>query len=154
MKRFSIILLTIAVALMAGTQSVDAKGKKTKRRTTATSTAGIVRRINASQFSSLVADYNYAPNRFKGTKVTVVNFYSTTCGPCRIQEQILDALASQYGSRVNFYALDVNQCMQVVAAYGIKSVPTTLLFSPSGKSATATGVIWPQDLANAINSFF
>lgn len=154
MKRTTIILLTIAIALMAGTTSVNAKAKKTKRRATITSTAGVVRKINASQYSSLVADYSSSPYRFKGSKVTVVNFYSTTCGPCRIQEQILNSLASQYGSRVNFYALDVNQCMQIVAAYGIKSVPTTLFFSPSGKSATGTGVIWPQDLANAINSFF
>lgn len=154
MKRTAIILLSVIVALMASYPLADAKVKKSKRRATTTSTAGVVRKITAIQYSSLVADYNYAPNRFKGNKVTVVNFFSTTCGPCRVQEQILDALASQYGSRVNFYALDVNQCMQVASAYGIKSVPTTLIFSPSGKSATATGVIWPQDLANAINSFF
>ena len=154
MKQIFSILILILALMCAFSQNADARKKSTRTKTRTTNTvSGVVNNINANQFSRLIADYNSAPFRFKGNKLTVVSFYSTTCGPCRIQEQILSSLASQYGNRVNFYAIDANQNIQVSAAYNIKSVPTTLFFSPSGKSGTATGVIWPQNLVDIINSF-
>lgn len=62
------------------------------------------------------------------SKVTVVDIWAPWCGPCRVLSPILDDLAKEFGEKVQFYKLNADDNGDVVVRYGVRSIPTLLLF--------------------------
>ncbi|MEL6821486.1 MAG: thioredoxin [Calditrichota bacterium] len=68
-------------------------------------------------------------NEVIGSDVPVlVDFWATWCGPCRIIGPVIEELAGQYDGRVKIGKLDVDAHRDVAAKYGIRSIPTLLIF--------------------------
>jgi len=80
---------------------------------------GIVNPLTDAQFRQLVE---------QSSLPVVVDFYSPTCGPCRMLAPVLDALANEYGSRLLFFKLDTSTQQMSAARFQIRGVPTLLLF--------------------------
>lgn len=80
---------------------------------------GIVNPLTDAQFRQLVE---------QSPLPVVVDFYSPTCGPCRMLAPVLDALANEYGSRLLFFKLDTSTQQMSAARFQIRGVPTLLLF--------------------------
>lgn len=64
----------------------------------------------------------------KSDKLTLVDFFATWCGPCRIQSPILDKLKARMGTDVEVLKVDIDKCGEIAAEYHIQSVPTLMLF--------------------------
>lgn len=62
-----------------------------------------------------------------------VKFGASWCGPCKIIQPMLETLAGLYEETCDFYAIDVDDDPDIANVYSIRSVPTMLLFSPTGK---------------------
>jgi thioredoxin 1 len=58
----------------------------------------------------------------------LVDFWATWCAPCRAIAPALDELASQYKGQVKIAKVDVDESNQVAQQYGIRSIPTLLMF--------------------------
>lgn len=58
----------------------------------------------------------------------LVDFWATWCGPCRMQAPILDKLYAEIGSSVSICKVDVDECPDIAARYGIMSIPTLIAF--------------------------
>jgi thioredoxin 1 len=67
-----------------------------------------------------------------GDRLAVIDFSAPWCGPCRILEPILGALAAELEGSVDFWKVDVDRSQQLAIRYGVQAVPT-LLFLRSGK---------------------
>lgn len=67
----------------------------------------------------------------------VVDFFATWCGPCKTLAPRLDKLAGEFGDRIKFVAVDVDQAQTLAANYQVEGVPTLLFFGPDGKVADA-----------------
>tara|TARA_B100000963_G_scaffold71590_2_gene59793 strand:- start:3363 stop:3659 length:297 start_codon:yes stop_codon:yes gene_type:complete len=62
------------------------------------------------------------------TTPTLVDFYATWCGPCKMMSPLLEQVASEMGDDTKVIKVDIDKNRDAAAEYGIRSVPTLLLF--------------------------
>jgi len=75
-----------------------------------------------------VDDSNFEQVVLKAEKPVLVDFWAAWCKPCLIVAPILDELAEEYGDKMDFVKLDVDNNTKTAASYGIMSIPTLLIF--------------------------
>jgi thioredoxin len=63
---------------------------------------------------------------------TVIDFFAPWCGPCRQLAPTFDRAASQYADRLGFGRCDVDRSPRIAGRLGIMSIPTLILFDPTG----------------------
>lgn len=74
------------------------------------------------------------------SKPTVIDFYADWCGPCRQIAPLFEELESEYGDRIQFSRVNVDDSAEHAARYGITSIPTFIFLDAEGKLvATVTG---------------
>tara|TARA_B100001173_G_scaffold173966_1_gene150160 strand:- start:18 stop:314 length:297 start_codon:yes stop_codon:yes gene_type:complete len=71
------------------------------------------------------------------TTPTLVDFYATWCGPCKMMSPLLEQVASEMGDETKIIKVDIDKNRDAAAEYGIRSVPTLLLFKEGE-------VVWRQ----------
>ncbi|MDE6557368.1 MAG: thioredoxin [Duncaniella sp.] len=62
------------------------------------------------------------------SKPTLVDFYATWCGPCKMQAPILEELKKKIGDSANIIKIDVDRAPEIAAEYMVRSVPTLIIF--------------------------
>lgn len=61
-------------------------------------------------------------------KPTLVDFFATWCGPCRLQGPILEDVKKKFGDKVNIIKIDVDKNPELSARYSVRSIPTLIVF--------------------------
>jgi thioredoxin 1 len=74
------------------------------------------------------SDADFAKQVLESEQPVRVDFWATWCGPCKAIAPTLDALATQYKGKVKVAKLNVDEQQQTAQTYGIRSIPTLLLF--------------------------
>ena len=80
----------------------------------------------------VVTDADFEANVEKAEGLTVVDFWATWCGPCRMIAPILDQLSVEYAGKVKVTKLDVDSNQKTSMKFNVRSIPT-LLFFKDGK---------------------
>ena len=75
-----------------------------------------------------------------GSKPTLVDFYATWCGPCRMQAPILEQVKERMGDSVNIVKIDVDNNQEVAARYNVRSIPTLIVFANGEALWRASGL--------------
>jgi thioredoxin 1 len=75
-----------------------------------------------------VTDANFEDEVEKAEGLTIVDFWATWCGPCRIVAPILDQLATDYDGKVKITKLDVDANIKTGSRFNVRSIPTMLFF--------------------------
>ena len=79
-----------------------------------------------------VTDASFETEVEKNDGLTIVDFWATWCGPCRMIAPILDQLATEYEGKVKVTKLDVDANIKTGSRFNVRSIPT-LLFFKGGK---------------------
>jgi thioredoxin 1 len=82
--------------------------------------------------------------------VVLVDLWAEWCGPCRRIAPIVDELASQYDGRVTVAKLDVDANPNVPGRFGVRGIPTLLLFKNGELADTLVGLRSKEELAQSL----
>ncbi len=85
--------------------------------------------------------------------VTLVDFYATWCGPCRMIAPIVEQLATMVQGKARVAKLDIDQAQQTTASLQITSVPTLIVFKDGKEVKRVVGVKDLDYLLNLVQSF-
>ena len=75
-----------------------------------------------------LSDRNFKAEVLKSALPTLVDFWAPWCGPCRAIGPVLEQLAAEHANSVKVAKLNVDESPDVAAAYGVRSIPTLLIF--------------------------
>ena len=91
-------------------------------------------------------------NVMSSDKPVFVDFWAAWCGPCRMVGPIIDELSEDFKGKAVVAKLDVDSNQIFAAKYGVRNIPTVLLFKDGEMISRQVGVAPKQTYADAINS--
>ena len=84
-------------------------------------------------------------------QLTLVDFYATWCGPCKMMHPVLEQLKADLGDSIRIIKLDVDKSGDIAEAYRIQSVPTLMLFRRGEMLWRQSGAMSLNDLIQKIS---
>ena len=88
-----------------------------------------------------ITDDNFEEEVIKSDKPVLIDFWAIWCGPCRIIAPIVEEMAKEYDGKVKIGKLDVDSNQQSSIKYGVRSIPTLLLFNNGEIKETIIGAV-------------
>ncbi len=98
-------------------------------------------------------DSGFAGFISQASKPVMVDFFSPTCGPCRMLAPVIDSMAKKFYGRVIIAKLDTSRYQMTAAQYSIKGVPTLLFFKQGKLVDQVTGALPEQELTGLLDKF-
>jgi len=72
-------------------------------------------------------------------KAVLVDFYTEWCGPCKLLNPVVDAIAEQYAARLDVVKVDADRFQEISARYGVRGIPTLMMFKRGAPASTKVG---------------
>ena len=99
-----------------------------------------------------VTDDTFEPEVLKSELPVLVDYWAEWCGPCKSIAPILDEVAQEYGGRLKVAKMNVDENQQVPAKFGIRGIPTLMLFKNGNLEATKVGALSKSQLTAFLDS--
>ncbi len=104
----------------------------------------------ASPAIKIASDANFDSDVLKSNVPVLVDFWAEWCGPCRALAPTLEALAEAYAGKVGVYKMNVDENANTPTQFGIRSIPTVLLFKGGQKVDQVIGAVPRSTLEDMI----
>ena len=98
------------------------------------------------------SDSEWETDVLQAEKPVLVDYWAEWCGPCKMIAPILDEIASEYGDRLKICKLDIDANQETPPRYGIRGIPTLMLFKDGDVAATKVGALSKSQLAAFLDS--
>tara|TARA_R110000868_G_scaffold299788_2_gene560055 strand:- start:1307 stop:1636 length:330 start_codon:yes stop_codon:yes gene_type:complete len=99
-----------------------------------------------------VSDDSFESDVIASGVPVIVDFWAQWCGPCKTLAPVLEDIAVKYDGQVKFVKLDVDSNPATPPKFGVRGIPTLILFKDGQVKATQVGMIGKADLAQFIDS--
>ena len=99
-----------------------------------------------------VTDETFEAEVIRAEQPVLVDYWAEWCGPCRMIAPILDEIAGEYTGRVKICKLNVDENQGTPPKYGIRGIPTLMLFHNGNVEATKVGAISKSQLTAFLDS--
>ena len=101
---------------------------------------------------SPVTDDTFEPEVLNSDLPVLVDYWAEWCGPCKSIAPILDEVAREYDGRLKVAKMNVDENQQVPAKFGIRGIPTLMLFKNGNLEATKVGALSKSQLTAFLDS--
>ncbi|WP_435626785.1 thioredoxin TrxA [Candidatus Ferrigenium straubiae] len=105
-----------------------------------------------SEHIQYVTDATFDAEVLQSPLPVLVDYWAEWCGPCRMIAPILDEIAKEYAGRLSVAKLNVDENQQTPQKFGIRGIPTLMLFKNGNIEATKVGALSKSQLAAFIDS--
>ena len=95
----------------------------------------------ASNSIHRVTDDTFEPEVLKSDTPVLVDYWAEWCGPCKMIAPILDEVAGTYGDKLQIAKMNVDENRDIPAKFGIRGIPTLMLFKNGELAATKVGAM-------------
>ena len=76
-----------------------------------------------------ITDSNFEETVLKSSKHVLVDFWAAWCGPCRMVGPVIDEISNEYEGKAVVGKVDVDANQEFAAKYGVRNIPTVLVFN-------------------------
>lgn len=106
--------------------------------------AGFVNEVNDTEFQN---------NVLGSDQPVLVDFWAAWCGPCRMIAPSVEAVAEQFNGKAKVFKMDVDNNMDTPSRYGIKGIPTLILFKNGQEQERVVGAVSRDAIARLIEKY-
>lgn len=99
-----------------------------------------------------VSDASFEEEVLKASGPVLVDYWAEWCGPCKMIAPILDEIANEYTGKIKVAKLNIDENPQTPPRYGIRGIPTLMLFKGGNVEATKVGAVSKSQLTAFIDS--
>lgn len=99
-----------------------------------------------------VTDDSFEQEVLRSEQPVLVDYWAEWCGPCKMIAPILDEIAGEYADRVKIAKLNIDENPGTPPKYGIRGIPTLMLFKGGNVEATKVGAVSKSQLTAFIDS--
>jgi len=99
-----------------------------------------------------VSDDNFESEVLQSPQPVLVDYWAEWCGPCKMIAPVLDEIAAEYDGRVKIAKLNIDDNPNTPPRYGIRGIPTLMLFKDGEVEATKVGAVSKSQLTAFIDS--
>ncbi len=100
-----------------------------------------------------ITDSNFQETVLNSDKPVLVDFWAAWCGPCRMLGPIIEELHGDYDGKAVVGKVDVDNNQQIAMQYGIRNIPTVLIFKNGEVVDKFVGVAPKASIVEKLNSF-
>ncbi len=86
-----------------------------------------------------ITDTNFEQEVLKSDKLVLIDFWAEWCGPCKQMAPVIDEVAQEVGDSVKVFKMNVDKSQETAAKYGIRSIPTLMIFKDGAPFSTKVG---------------
>ena len=97
-------------------------------------------------------DANFEEEVLKSDKPVLIDFWAVWCGPCRMIAPIVEELATEYEGKVKIGKLDVDSNQQTSIKFGVRSIPTILIFKNGEIKETIIGAVPKKNIVEKLDA--
>ncbi len=105
-----------------------------------------------SQHIHHVTDANFDAEVLQSDTPVLVDYWAEWCGPCKMIAPVLDEIANEYGDKLKVVKLNIDENQSTPPKYGIRGIPTLMLFKNGNIEATKVGALSKSQLTAFIDS--
>ncbi|EJL71192.1 thioredoxin TrxA [Variovorax sp. Varisp85] len=105
----------------------------------------------ASELIKHISDSSFEADVLKSSQPVLVDYWAEWCGPCKMIAPILDEVSAAYEGKLKIAKLNVDENRDIPAKFGIRGIPTLMLFKDGQLAATKVGAMSKAQLTAFID---
>ena len=105
----------------------------------------------ASALIKHVTDATFEADVLKSTQPVLIDYWAEWCGPCKMIAPILDEISASYQGKLQIAKMNVDENREIPAKFGIRGIPTLMVFKNGQLSATKVGALSKAQLVAFID---
>lgn len=105
-----------------------------------------------SEFITNVSDASFEQDVLQAQGPVLVDYWAEWCGPCKMIAPVLDEIAKDYDGKLKVCKLNIDENQETPAKFGVRGIPTLMLFKNGAVEATKVGALSKSQLAAFLDS--